>query len=157
MAATAMAAMPAPPFAGQIPMSTIPTRCWGASITRHGTVEQIARVPEWHRVRYEAMTKFIEVLGAESPELFAGIPDDTGQAVSRADEPYKMIRLLKPWVLTLFPTESFAKMEEMTLEDAERILIEKALERCGGNVSQAADELGLSRSALYRRLQRYEL
>jgi DNA-binding NtrC family response regulator len=48
-------------------------------------------------------------------------------------------------------------MEEMTLEDAERILIEKALERCGGNVSQAADELGLSRSALYRRLQRYEL
>ena len=48
-------------------------------------------------------------------------------------------------------------MEEMTLEDAERILIEKALERCGGNVSQAADELGLSRSALYRRLQRYGL
>ena len=50
-----------------------------------------------------------------------------------------------------------AGMEEMTLESAERILIEKALERCDGNVSQAADELGLSRSALYRRLQRYGL
>jgi len=98
-------------------------KVWGASITRHGTVEQIARVPEWHRVRYEAMTKFIEVLGAESPELFAGIPDDTGQAVSRADEPYKMIRLLKPWVLTLFPTESFAKMEEMTLEQYTEVIV----------------------------------
>ncbi len=46
-------------------------------------------------------------------------------------------------------------MEDLTLDDAERILIEKALERNQGNVSKAAEELGLSRSALYRRLQRY--
>ena len=44
------------------------------------------------------------------------------------------------------------RLEEMTLEDVERVLIEKALERYGGNVSQAARALGLSRSALYRRL-----
>ncbi|MDP2956521.1 MAG: sigma-54 dependent transcriptional regulator, partial [Longimicrobiales bacterium] len=43
-------------------------------------------------------------------------------------------------------------MEELTLDEAERLLIEKALERCQGNVSKAADALGLSRSALYRRL-----
>jgi DNA-binding NtrC family response regulator len=48
-------------------------------------------------------------------------------------------------------------LEAMELEEAERYLIRKALERCGGNVSQAADALGLSRSALYRRLQRYGL
>jgi DNA-binding NtrC family response regulator len=48
-------------------------------------------------------------------------------------------------------------MEELTLEEAERLLIEKALERCQGNVSKAAEALGLSRSALYRRLQRYDL
>jgi DNA-binding NtrC family response regulator len=47
-------------------------------------------------------------------------------------------------------------MDEMTLEDAERLLIEKALERYQGNVSKAADALGLSRSALYRRLQRHD-
>ncbi len=48
-----------------------------------------------------------------------------------------------------------AVMEDLTLDDAERILIEKALERNQGNVTKAAEELGLSRSALYRRLQRY--
>ncbi len=48
-------------------------------------------------------------------------------------------------------------LEELTLDEAERLLIEKALERHGGNVSRAADALGLSRSALYRRLQRHDL
>ena len=48
-------------------------------------------------------------------------------------------------------------MEELPLEDVERLLIKKALQRHGGNVSQAAEALGLSRSALYRRLQRYGL
>jgi DNA-binding NtrC family response regulator len=45
----------------------------------------------------------------------------------------------------------------MKLEEAERYLIQKALDRHEGNVSQAADTLGLSRSALYRRLQRHGL
>ena len=48
-------------------------------------------------------------------------------------------------------------LRRMTLEDAERLLIRKALERYGGNVSDAAKALGLSRSALYRRLEKYGL
>jgi DNA-binding NtrC family response regulator len=47
------------------------------------------------------------------------------------------------------------RLEEMSLEDVESLLIKKALARFDGNVSQAASALGLSRSALYRRLQRY--
>ncbi len=47
-------------------------------------------------------------------------------------------------------------MDELTLDEAEQLLIEKALERTQGNVSKAAEALGLSRSALYRRLQRHE-
>ena len=52
-------------------------------------------------------------------------------------------------------SEGGSSLENMTIDDAERHLIKKALERCGGNVSDAADALGLSRSALYRRLQRH--
>jgi DNA-binding NtrC family response regulator len=53
--------------------------------------------------------------------------------------------------------ESSTRMEDLTLDDAERIMIKKALTRYDGNVSQAAEALGLSRSALYRRLQRFGL
>ncbi len=49
------------------------------------------------------------------------------------------------------------RLEEMSLEDVEALLIKKALARFNGNVSHAASALGLSRSALYRRLQRYGL
>jgi DNA-binding NtrC family response regulator len=47
--------------------------------------------------------------------------------------------------------------EDMSLEEVECFLIKKALARFDGNVSLAARALGLSRSALYRRLQRYGL
>jgi len=47
--------------------------------------------------------------------------------------------------------------EEMTLDDAERELIRRALSRCSGNVTEAAKLLGVSRSALYRRMQRHGL
>jgi DNA-binding NtrC family response regulator len=43
----------------------------------------------------------------------------------------------------------------MTLEEVERHLIQRALGRSGGQVSGAAKALGLSRSALYRRLQHF--
>jgi DNA-binding NtrC family response regulator len=48
-------------------------------------------------------------------------------------------------------------LEQMTLDEVERVLIQKALARHGGNVSDAAKTLGLSRSALYRRLERHGL
>ncbi len=55
------------------------------------------------------------------------------------------------------PTEGSGGIDDLTLDEVEKILIEKALQRHEGNVSQAADALGLSRSALYRRLQRHGL
>ena len=53
--------------------------------------------------------------------------------------------------------EGPARLEDMSLEEVECFLIQKALARFEGNVSKAADALGLSRSALYRRLERYGL
>ena len=54
-------------------------------------------------------------------------------------------------------TDAAPKLDEMSLEEVERALITKALARHDGNVSLAAQALGLSRSALYRRLQRHGL
>ena len=54
-------------------------------------------------------------------------------------------------------SEGAARLEDMSLEDVECFLIKKAMSRYDGNVSHAARGLGLSRSALYRRLQRYGL
>jgi DNA-binding NtrC family response regulator len=48
-------------------------------------------------------------------------------------------------------------LEEMSLEQVEGVLIRKALDRYGGNVSHAARALGLSRSALYRRMAKFGL
>lgn len=54
-------------------------------------------------------------------------------------------------------SESAGSLEDLSLEEVEAMLIKKALARCDGNVSRAADALGLSRSALYRRLEKYGL
>jgi DNA-binding NtrC family response regulator len=51
--------------------------------------------------------------------------------------------------------EGSPRLEDMSIEEVEAFLIKKALSRHNGNVSHAANALGLSRSALYRRLQRY--
>jgi len=100
---------------------------WSASIVKNGTLEQIKKTPEWHKSRYENMTKYIEILGAENPDLFANLPEEKASALVRADMPFKKIRLSKPWVLTLFPTKAFADMENMSLEKYSDIIIKTSL------------------------------
>lgn len=56
-----------------------------------------------------------------------------------------------------FSANAAPRVEYMTLEEVERLLIQKALARFDGNVSQASRALGLSRSALYRRLTSHGL
>jgi DNA-binding NtrC family response regulator len=60
--------------------------------------------------------------------------------------------------ISLRPTVNGAvRLEDLSLEEVERALIVKALARHDGNVTLAARTLGLSRSAMYRRLQRHDL
>lgn len=47
------------------------------------------------------------------------------------------------------------RLDQLTLDEAEETLIRNALQRCDGNVQAAAEQLGLSRSALYRRMEKY--
>jgi DNA-binding NtrC family response regulator len=53
--------------------------------------------------------------------------------------------------------QSAPRLEDMSLEEVESFLIKKTLARCDGNARKAAEQLGLSRSAFYRRLERYGL
>jgi DNA-binding NtrC family response regulator len=55
------------------------------------------------------------------------------------------------------PRELSPRLDDMSVEEVEALLIRKAMSRYGGNISQAAEALGLSRSALYRRLEKYGL
>ena len=60
--------------------------------------------------------------------------------------------------LALKPTrDGGPRIDDMSLEDVEAYLVRKALDRHGRNVNAAAEMLGLSRSAMYRRMQRFGL
>ena len=67
-------------------------------------------------------------------------------------------RMVKPGDLGLRAgSDGSPRLEDMSLEDVERVLIKKTLARCNGNARLAAEALGLSRSAFYRRLEKYGL
>jgi DNA-binding NtrC family response regulator len=55
------------------------------------------------------------------------------------------------------PRDGRPRIEEMSLEEVEAFLMKKALARHGGNALKAAEALGLSRSAFYRRMEKYGL
>ena len=52
---------------------------------------------------------------------------------------------------------STPSFENMSIDEVEALLIRKVLRRCDGNISQASEALGLSRAALYRRIEKYGL
>jgi len=58
-------------------------------------------------------------------------------------------------ILSARPAAS--SLESMSIDEMEAMLVRKVLRRCDGNISQAAESLGLSRAALYRRMEKYGL
>jgi transcriptional regulator with PAS, ATPase and Fis domain len=54
-------------------------------------------------------------------------------------------------------TPPVQSLDSLTLDTAEALLVQRALERHCGNLQRAASELGISRQALYRRLEKYNL
>src|ERR1041385_1212464 len=66
---------------------------------------------------------------------------------------------IQPSHLGLHSSARFRPIDltDMSLEEVEALLIGKALARYGGNVTQAAEVLGLSRGTFYRRMEKYGL
>jgi aminopeptidase len=98
-------------------------KVWSSAMGRAASEEQLARVPGWHGERYASMTKYIEVLGAESPSSYAGLAREATAALARADRPFADVRLAKRWVITLYPTPAYAEMEGIPLEDYVRFVV----------------------------------
>jgi aminopeptidase len=98
-------------------------RVWAAPMAALGTTEQLAAVPEWHRLRYEGMDKYVEVLGAEDPAAYASLSAAQLQALAAADRPFVTLRLARRWALTLYPTPAFAAMEGLPLDEYVRFLV----------------------------------
>lgn len=98
-------------------------KVWSAAMGREGTDEQFEQIPDWHGERYESMTKYIEILGAEDPSQYMGLDPEKSQALAAADRPFANIRLSKPWVITLYPTAAFAELEGMTIDEFEEFIV----------------------------------
>ena len=54
-------------------------------------------------------------------------------------------------------TEASVTFDKLNLDDVERAVIQKVIAKHSGNISKAARELGLTRTSLYRRLEKYGL
>jgi aminopeptidase len=100
-----------------IPPNNDRGRVWSAAMGRVGTTQQMGRIPDWHRDRYESMTKYVEVLGGEDPSRYMGLEAGQLQALAASDRPFADVRISKPWVITLYPTPAFAELERMDLEE----------------------------------------
>jgi DNA-binding NtrC family response regulator len=64
---------------------------------------------------------------------------------------------IEPANLAITARSSTQTFENMSIDEVEALLIRKVMRRCDGNISQAAEALGLSRAALYRRIEKYGL
>jgi DNA-binding NtrC family response regulator len=64
---------------------------------------------------------------------------------------------IEPANLAIAARSSTQSFENMSIDEVEALLIRKVMRRCDGNISQAAEALGLSRAALYRRIEKYGL
>jgi Response regulator containing CheY-like receiver, AAA-type ATPase, and DNA-binding domains len=54
-------------------------------------------------------------------------------------------------------TDQQLSLDQYNLDEVEKLLIRKVLKKYNGNITQAAAELGLTRSSLYRRLEKHGL
>jgi DNA-binding NtrC family response regulator len=115
----------------------------------------LARFGEKYRRSFEGFDR--SATQAIDAHLWPGNVRELGHAIERA-----VLMASSRWItasdLGLGPGAGPAPTaEELTLEQAEKLFIQKVLARHGGDVRKAAEQLGMSRSALYRRLQQFGL
>jgi DNA-binding NtrC family response regulator len=115
----------------------------------------LARYSERYRRQIEGVDRAARQ--ALEAHLWPGNVRELGHAIERAVL-MASGRVITPADLGLqAPAGPTTSAGEMTLEQAEKVFIQKVLARHNGDVRKAAEQLGMSRSALYRRLQQFGL
>jgi DNA-binding NtrC family response regulator len=115
----------------------------------------LARFGEKYRRSFEGFDR--SATQAIDAHLWPGNVRELGHAIERAVL-MASSRSITAADLWLGPAAAAAPTaEELTLEQAEKLFIQKVLARHSGDVRKAAEQLGMSRSALYRRLQQFGL
>ncbi len=112
-----------------------------------------------HSKRYqkEGITGFdTDALEAMRTHAWPGNIRELDHAIERAVL-MAQDKLIRSTDLALHGEQSQPRLEDMSLEEVEVLLLRKTIARCGGNPNEAARKLGLSRSAYYRRLEKYGL
>jgi DNA-binding NtrC family response regulator len=115
----------------------------------------LARYSERYRRKFEGFDR--SARQALESHLWPGNVRELAHAIERAVLMARSSAITAVDLGVQPSTSAGAPPEEMTLEQAERIFIQKVLSRHGGDVRKAAEQLGMSRSALYRRLQQFGL
>ena len=128
---------------------------------RRGDIEPLGRhFLAIHAARYrKPVTTFdADAIAAMQAHAWPGNVRELGHAIERAvlmaDPAATAIAARHLNLRPRTPGDAPAT-DDLSLEDAERVFIEKVLARHNGDVRLAAEQLGMSRSALYRRLQQY--
>ena len=85
------------------------------------------------------------------------IEAEATQLPTKTNEPHPIANLAHPSAIEVEAEEIKNEPESLNLNDIGRKLVEKALERNGGNRKKAAQELGISDRTLYRRIKQYGL
>jgi DNA-binding NtrC family response regulator len=128
---------------------------------RRGDVEPLARhFLAIHAARYRKplVTFDRDAIAAMQSHAWPGNVRELGHAVERAvlmADPASTSIAARHLNLQAAGPADTPSRDAQSLEEAERAFIEKVLARHDGDVRLAAEQLGMSRSALYRRLQQY--
>ena len=90
-------------------------RVYGAAVAKYANARSL-KLPAWQIMRYRGITKYIEILGMETPETMRNINESTMQRIIQLHGKIRNIQRKVPSVFTMFPTPAYAQTEGMSFK-----------------------------------------
>lgn len=103
-------------------------KVWSAAVEKFGKMANLKKIPAWQRMRYEAATKSVLILGMEYPELTRGSKASLKKKIMQLDVELRNICRKKPCVITMYPTPAFAGIEGLPFSEYKEIVVNASVE-----------------------------